>query len=457
MVNLSWNHNKEYVIYNARVYDFVSYSENVFVHFHKKIKHIGPMEDLKLYKESLLHESDSKVIFIDGLNYLLMPSLVAAHTHIYSTFARGMSVEFNPDSFTQLLEQLWWKLDHALDMNTSYLSGLVSGLDYVRNGVTTVFDHHASGMAIKGVLDSLSHSICEDVGMRGGFCFETSDRFNIQECINENIEFMTINKKSKNKFGLFGLHASMTLSDETLRQVKEAIGNKPIHIHVAESIEDQEHCINTYGKRVVERLHDFGLLNKGSILAHCIYINEREAEIIAEQKCYVALNPTSNMNNSVGLPNTRLLKAHHIPCMIGNDGMTTDIASEWRNLLFSMHLETKSPIGFELNDLQTMILNSYEYASEALHCRLGQIKEDFKSDLMMLPYSPPTPMNKENALGHIVYGISHSLKPKYVWCNGINLVKDYELNKDRYEHVLPKLEGIQHVTANLWEQVNGRS
>jgi len=457
VVNLSWNLNNEYVIYNVNVYDFNIYKEDVFVHFYKKIKHIGPMEDFELYKESLLQGNHKEINYIDGTKHLLMPSLIAAHTHIYSTFARGMSVPFNPHSFKELLEQLWWKLDYELDDETTYLSGLVSGLDFIRNGVTTVFDHHASGQAINGVLDSLSKALCEDVGIRGGFCFETSDRFNVDDCINENVRFMKENKKSKDRFGLFGFHASMSLSDETLQKVKDTIRSKPIHIHVAESIEDQEHCIKTYGKRVIERLDDFGLLNEGSILAHCIYINENEAGIIAKRKCYVALNPTSNMNNSVGLPNTKLLKQYGIKCFIGNDGMTTDIASEWRNLMFSMHYQTKSPIGFDLSDLHDMIINSYDYASEALHCKLGRIEEGYKSDLMMLAYDPPTPMNSDNALGHVVFGLSHSLKPKHVWCNGVNLVENYDLNSYRYKEVLPKLDNIKVITANLWDRVNERS
>ena len=454
---MSWKQNSEYVIYNVRTYDFHSYEEDVFVHFHKKVKHIGPMVDFDLYKESLLKVNGIEVNYIDGNKHLLMPSLIASHTHIYSTFSRGMSVEFNPHSFQELLDQLWWKLDSKLDHETTYLSGLVSGLDFVKNGVTTIFDHHASGIDIPGVLDSLSKAVCSDVGMRGGFCFETSDRFDIDECINENVRFRKDNHKSKNKFGLFGFHASMSLSDETLRKVKDTIASKPIHIHVAESIEDQEHCIKTYGMRVIERLDAFGLLNKGSILAHCIYINDKEAEIIAKRQCYVALNPTSNMNNSVGLPNTTLLKKHNIKCFIGNDGMTTDITSEWRNLLFSMHYQTNSPIGFDLSDLHKMILNSYEYASESLHCKLGKIEEGYKSDLMLIAYEPPTPMNAGNALGHIVFGLSHSLKPKHVWCNGINLVESYELNNDRYQKILPKLENIREVTSNLWDRVNGRS
>lgn len=449
--DLSWIKN-ETVIKNVNIYDFSSFHSNSFVHFSDKIIKTGSMDEFEEYIELF---DNLKVM--DGENQLVMPTLIAGHTHIYSTFARGMSVPFNPKSFTDILTQLWWKLDNELDEETVFLSGLVSGLDFIKNGVTTVFDHHASGKSISGVLDVLSRSVCDEVGMRGGFCFETSDRFNVDACIDENNRFIEASKLKSDRFGLFGLHASMTLSDETLNKVKSVIGEEPIHIHVAESIEDQEHSLKKYGKSVIERLDGFGLLNKNSILVHCIHITPEDALIIKEAECFVALNVTSNMNNSVGLPNIKLLRDAGIKCIIGNDGMTSDITSEWRNLLFALHHQTKSPTGFTLDDLREMILNSYEYANRLMSCKIGELAGGYEADLMMLAYNPPTPMNEDNALGHVIFGLSHSFKPQYVWCKGTLLIENYELNEHRYKDVLPKLDHVQESVKRLWDRINNNS
>lgn len=92
---------------------------------------------------------------IDGYGYILMPSLVNAHSHIYSTFARGLSLDYDPQNFMDILKQLWWKLDRQLGNECNYASGIVHSIDTVKNGVTTLIDHHASGRDIRGSLSVL--------------------------------------------------------------------------------------------------------------------------------------------------------------------------------------------------------------------------------------------------------------------------------------------------------------
>ena len=284
---------------NVNVFDFDSYKENQYVLFNNEIIDVGPMSEFM---------GEGEVI--DCRGYIVMPGLINCHTHIYSTFARGINLSFDPKSFKDILEKYWWKVDRACNKATVYYSGLVSGYDCINNGVTTVIDHHASGIDITGTLDELKKSLCNEVGIRGIFCFETSDRFDINKCIDENLKFAS--NRTEKSAGLFGMHASMSLNDKTMKRISERIGDLPIHIHVAESIEDENDCIEKYGITVIERLQKFNLLKENSILAHCVHINETEAEIIAKAKAYVAINPTSNMNNAVGLADYRLLKEKNL-------------------------------------------------------------------------------------------------------------------------------------------------
>lgn len=161
------------------------------------------------------------------------------------------------------------------------MSGLVYGMDSIKSGVTTLIDHHASGLYIKGSLNEIKKSVCDTLGLRGIFCFETSDRFNIDECISENIEFSR--DKSNKHCGVFGMHASMSLSDKTLEKISKVLGNLPIHIHIAESTDDVYDCMDKYNKTIVKRLDDFNLLNENSILSHCVHINDDEANIIEKE------------------------------------------------------------------------------------------------------------------------------------------------------------------------------
>ncbi|KLO21676.1 amidohydrolase family protein [Marinitoga sp. 1155] len=425
-------------VINCNIFDYETYKENQYIRFDKDILEVGSMENFE--------KKDNEEI-IDFKGKLIMPGFVNGHTHIYSTFARGMSVEFNPKSFSDILKQLWWKMDSKIDLEITYYSSLISGIELIKNGITSVIDHHASGISIKGTLNELKKGLSDEIGIRGIFCFETSDRFDVDECIQENSEFL---KNSSEKYaGMFGLHASLSLSNETLKKVSENLNGAPIHIHVAESIEDEEDSINKYGKRVVERLEEFNLLTKNSILSHCVHIDKKEAEIMSKYDIYVALNPTSNMNNAVGLPNYKLLKEKGINTIVGNDGLGYNITREYLNLYFTQKYRYNNPLFFNFEDLKRNIDNVYNLVGEMLGIKLGRIKEGYKADIISFEYKPFTPIDESNILGHVFFGIWDNLDVADTIVNGEFLMKDREV-KFEVEKIYNEAKKI---AENLWRKL----
>lgn len=426
-----------YALINATTYDFHHFAEEQYIIFEETILEIGPMD----------HFVNKDYHLIDCKDSLVLPSLVVGHTHIYSTFARGLSLPFNPHNFQELLEQLWWKIDRNLDNEMNYSSAIVSAVDYMKNGVTTVIDHHASGV-IKGSLSSLQKAFSQKANLRGIYCFETSDRFDVEACIDENMTFSNQTNSGMSK-GLFGMHASLSLSEETLVKIKKEIGEMPIHIHVAESEMDQDKCQELYQERVIERLDRHGLLHKNSILSHCIFVNDHELDIIKERECVIAFNISSNMNNGVGLPNYRIIKEKKIPVIIGNDGISSSITTEYLALYYTMHLQEKSPTGFGLEDLRTIINDTYQYVNQIMNIKIGKIQEAYHSDLLVLPYIAPTPLNEFNVLGHLFFGTFNSFKPRHVFCNGIQVVTDYNVGQElQMEYLKAQLS-----SKKCWEKI----
>ncbi|OGO78127.1 MAG: amidohydrolase [Clostridiales bacterium GWB2_37_7] len=424
-------------IINIKIYDYKSYIDNGYIKFNSEITEIGDMESFSGAEE-----------VVDGRGCILMPGMTNCHTHIYSAFARGMNIPFNPKNFTDILEQLWWKLDKQLDQTAAYYSAMSYGIDCIKSGVTSIIDHHASGLCIEGVLDTLNDAVSKSLGMRSIYCFETSDRFPLEECIRENIRFR--GNGSEHTGSMFGMHASMSLSSDSLKRISESIGDMPVHIHVAESIDDVRDCYQSYNKSIVERLDSYGLLNKNSILAHCVHINEEEAALIAERCCYVAINPTSNMNNAVGLPNYDLLRGYGLRCLLGNDGLGSNITRDYLNLMFAMKNRLGSPNKFSMEDLVQVIRNGYEFISASLNIKLGKIEAGYKADFIVVPYDSPTPINEENILGHIVFGVFDSFKPKHVWISGKQMVKDYKLVFE----VESEMEAARHEASKVWRRLN---
>jgi cytosine/adenosine deaminase-related metal-dependent hydrolase len=428
-------------IINAMIYDFDKFIDNGFIIFDENVIDLGHMNDF----------IDKEYKIIDGKDHLVMPNLVCGHTHIYSTFSRGMTVPFNPHNFQDVLDQLWWKLDRHLDNQMTYYSGIVSAVDFVKNGVTTLIDHHASGTDIIGSLDSLKNAVCDKVGLRGIFAFEVSDRFNVDQAIEENIQFIKNNNTPFTK-GLFGLHASMSLSEATLKKVKQQIENYPIHIHVAESELDEQDSYDKFGKSILQRLDDHELINKNSILVHAIYVNDDELNIIKNKGGVIAVNFSSNMNNAVGLPNLAKFKQHNIPVIIGNDGISSAMSNEYLNLYYSTHLKDGKMTKFTLNDLVTMINATYRYTGELLGINIGKLQSSYCADLMMIPYIPPTPINRDNAFGHLFFGLFHSLKPRHVFVGGNQLVTDFELTN---KHLLKEYRQADKYANKLWVKIDG--
>ncbi len=426
-------------IIHARIYDFNDYIDDGYILFDEHILAVGKMADYSSHGEQT----------IDAQGNLVLPNLVCGHAHIYSTFARGMSVPFNPKNFQQILDQLWWKLDRHIDNETTYYSGLVAASEFIQNGVTTIIDHHASGKQITGSLESLKKAVCDDAGLRGIFAFEVSDRFDIAKAIAENREFI---EKYHTPFtaGLFGLHASMSLSEKTLEHVRTALGKSPIHIHIAESPMDQDDCLAQYHERIVHRLDRHSLLTPKSLLVHAIDVDMSELDVVAKRGCSIAVNVSSNMNNAVGLPNLSAFRAHGVRVILGNDGLSSGMATDILATYYSAHLKDSSPTEFNFSGILTMIHDTYDYASEILGIKLGHILPGYEADFLMVPYTPPTPMTSANAFGHVFFGLLHAFKPKHVWVAGKLVLHDYALtNKDLVE----KVKNAPTIAEKLWNDI----
>ncbi len=405
-------------IINVNLYDFYTYRPDCYLLFEEKIVRTGPMNDYQ--EEEGWEITDAKGAF-------LLPGLIIGHAHLYGAFMRGIPMPpLTSTSFREQLEQFYWRVDRALDIESSYQSARAMTLDHIRCGVTTIFDHHASGTQIRGTLDALKQGWVDEMGLRGVFCFETSDRFSVDECIRENVEFAEKTHGGMSQ-AMFGMHASLSLSERTLSAAADAIGSLPLHVHVGESLEDEEESVARYGKRIVERFVSHGLVTPNSIFAHCVNINAKEAALMAEHGCTAAVNVTSNLNTGNGIPDYRLLKRYKVPVMIGNDSLGTNIAGDIRNTMFGMHLRTKNPWWFGYGDLLTCVRNSYEFASRILGVGLGRLEAGYEADFAIVEYIPPVPLDENNIWGHVVDGMFNCYRPRDLWCAGRQKMENYQL------------------------------
>lgn len=384
----------------------------------------------KIVPTSTTEDADPGVETIDGQGKWAIPGLVNAHTHLYSSLARGMSVSpYAPTTFTQILEQLWWKLDKALDPETVRISALVGAMEAARCGVTTLIDHHASPNAISHSLDALQETVVDEVGLRAAFCYELSDRDGEtarDEGIAENVRFLERPTSGK-VTAQFGIHASFTVADATLARVAESIPEDAgIHIHVAEGPEDEVQCEAAHGTRIVERLDRFGLLRPRSILAHCLHINEAEKDQIAERDAIVVHNPRSNMNNAVGRFDLDGFLSRGITTGLGTDGLGSNMLAE----LFTAGILQKHSSGNSLAGsfdtlYRLLFVNNPAIAHRLLGVDVGRIAVGSPADIVLIDYEPPTPLDAGNALGHLLFGSAvHTMRVSDSFVAGRPILRD---------------------------------
>ncbi len=424
---------------NVRIFDYENYIESGYVVFDEQVQEVGKMSDFK--------NKGYKVI--DGKGQLLMPNFVCAHSHIYSIFARGLILPYNPKNFQEILDQMWWKIDREIDNPVSYYSGIAAGSEFLLNGVTTIIDHHASGKDILGSLTALKKALDNTLHLRSILCFETSDRYNVNECIKENISFAN-RYHTSHVSGLFGMHASMSLSEDTLKKVSKKLKDLPIHIHVAESDMDVVDSETKYHTSIIERLDKHNLINKDSLIVHGVFLSDKELDIIKNRKAYMVVNTTSNLNNAVGITDIKKFIDKGIPVMVGNDGLSSSMAIEYQNAMYLTHLKNASPTALNVGHILTMINNAYDYASRRLGIKLGKIKNGYVSDFMLVNYTPFTEMNSGNAFGHIFYGLFPNFRPNDVYVDGKRLVKSGELVSPK---VKTELIESRKYSETLWKRV----
>jgi len=362
----------------------------------------------KIGGESALQKKYPGFKKIDGAGRLLMPGLINAHMHFYSTFARGLALRETPRNFHEILQMLWWKLDSALDSDGVYYSALVPAITAVKKGVTAVIDHHAGPHAADGSLDRIEEALAK-AGMRGILCYEVSDRDGKEftgKGLRENERYIKKCRAAKEKNpdfpfdAMMGLHASFTLDDDSLAQAAELSASlqRGCHIHLLEDAVDLS--------SILERLIKFGILKENSIAAHAIHLQEEEKDVLAGSGAMVVHNPQSNMNNAVGRTDIFGLLKRGVLLGIGTDGMTPDLRPDVRtaNLLHKHDLKNANA-GWQ--EIQQMFLkNNPEIYRRISGQLVGKIAPGYLADLILIDYYPPTPLTPDNFWGHFLFGIA---------------------------------------------------
>jgi putative selenium metabolism protein SsnA len=392
---------------------------------------------------------------IDASNKVVLPGFINAHMHFYSTMVRGLGKMEPAVDFVDVLKKLWWRLDKQLMLDDCYYSALIPLIDAVKKGTTTLIDHHASPFAVTGSLGRIADAV-KEVGLRASLCYEVSDRDGkqvAQEGIRENVAFIERCNGERDDYlkALFGLHASFTISDETMKQAVEAADglDTGFHIHVAEARSDEEYALEHFGMRVVERLHEARVLGPKTIAGHCVHVDDREMDLLKETDTSVVHNPQSNINNAVGVADIITMMKKGIRVGLGTDAMTVNMLEELRQALWIHHLAQKNPsVGF-MEAMTTLTVNNAKIANRYWDIGVGELKAGYAADIILMEYYPPTPFDDGTFLGHLGFGLSQVAVDTTV-VGGKVLMEDKRLKIDVDEAAIAAES--RKLAEHLWER-----
>lgn len=364
---------------------------------------------------------------LDAHGGLILPGLVNLHHHFYSQLARGLDPGGPPRSFPEVLSRLWWRLDRALDRESVRLSALLALADCVRSGVTTVFDHHCSPSCTAGILDVLAESVAA-AGLSAVLCVEVSDRNGPAEAetaIGENVRFAGDRRQDPRVRGTLGLHASLTLSEETLaRAARRFDGLVGVHIHVAEHPSDVTAAIARSGVGPVERLDRHGLLGPRSVLAHGVHLKEEALDLVARRNSLLVHNPESNENNGVGRLDAGRCLRRGVRLGLGTDGMSASVLGSLRAAVLGQKDLARDPAAGR--DAAGRLLGENAAAAAAFlgEPLLGRLAPGAPADLCVVDAPPATPLFPRNLPGHLVYGASEA-PVRHTVARGRILMEDF--------------------------------
>jgi len=390
---------------------------------------------------------------VDCSGKIILPGFICAHHHFYSTMARGMGIPGEPaENFIEILERLWWKVDRALDEEDITLSTQIPLIECIRNGTTTIIDHHASPSMRDGSLDLIEGAV-RQAGLRASLCYEVSDRNVPGGGVAENARFIKkIGKGDGQIAAMMGMHASFTMTDATLERCVGIANDAGVgcHIHVAEDAADRADSLAKYKLPTVNRLQKLGVAGERSIFVHCVHIDESEMDILATTRTSVVHNPESNMNNAVGVTPLLKLLGKGVLVGLGTDGMNSDMLAQMRCAYLLHRLANHDPRVAFLEAPQLLLQNNAAIAERQFGLRLGEIAEGLPADLAILDYQPPTPLSEANFLGHLIFGLVDATVDTTV-CKGKILMQGKRIQSLDEERLAAR---SREIAPQMWKRLN---
>jgi len=257
---------------------------------------------------------------VNGRGKAILPSFINGHTHSAMTLFRGYADDM---PLKPWLEEKIWPLESKLTEEDVYWGAKLACLEMIKNGITVFNDMY-------WYWEATARAVC-DMGIRGFISAVFIDMFDPDKCgqeIDNNIRLFDISGKyGPNVTFTFGPHAVYTVCEESLRWMRDFSEKHDIliHMHLAETAEEEAFAQNKYGTSPVKFLDSMGVLSSRFLGCHGCWLSEPDCDVLKARGVSLVHNPVSNMKLAVGrfFP-YRSVTERGIPFCLGTDGCASN-------------------------------------------------------------------------------------------------------------------------------------
>lgn len=324
---------------------------------------------------------------LDAEGRVVVPGMIDAHARLSRRFTVGLTS--HPE-----------RLEHELDHEAIYASAVVSLMDSVRSGVTTVFAFHSSPSCVSGSLEALRRAFT-DVGARGSVAYAVSAQSEVDEAIRENRSHFE--HGSEMCGALFGLRVSRELEERDLvRCVEKAeeTGAR-LQVSVSETREAMDACLAQWGATPVGRLAQLGVWNRGGLSVRAPHRLSADEALLHESGAWLVDCPQAGMIEAAPAPELAHLRARESRVATGTDGVGTSLLDEFRRAALRQRAKGA--------DLQSAVRLAFwssfagnaSMATDFFGPPLGCIRPGARADLVVLDEVPSTPLKEANLASYL--------------------------------------------------------
>jgi len=349
----------------------------------------------------------------------VIPGLINCHTHAAMALFRGYGDDL---PLKEWLEKKIWPLEFKMTADDIYWGTKLAIVEMIKTGTTCFNDMYWIG-------DTIIQA-AQEIGIRAKIGLVLLDHGPTGK--KENVKKYWENfRKKKLETITFSVapHAIFTVSRDNLIWAKNFAEKSHLilHTHLSETEKEVIDCLRKYHLRPVEYLDKIGFLNKNCILAHSIWLSEKEIRILAKRECSVVYNPCSNMKLASGIFPYKKLKKAGVNITLGTDGPASNNSLDmFLEMKFASLLQKIREMDPTIAPAKEIFKIATKNGAKALKINAGEIKEGKLADLILVDLNQVCFQPGHNFISDLVYSANGNCVSDVI-CNGKILMQERQI------------------------------